>query len=684
VSFYRLIKPLWAKRLLENNKPNPQFVVDIEGPNTYEGYNFTPEFIREKNDQGYNCYFFPNHPSKDVYAEGVKSLAGKHIDVFNFVFVDMDLKDKVYESKEQFLEFVARFPIKPTMVVNSGNGTHVYWAIKGLTRDEYVFAQLALLKYFRTDESIFTVLQLMRLPGYKNTKRHGDYVPCEILDSHSSGAEYSLSDFPQELFQSLTKDEITRGQKHLDRLDGKLTINAPEFVNIDEVPDTFFDYINDPANKLAFDLWMSPKETWGDRSQADMKLANMLYKANFNKKEALAIISNTQKALSHANRKHYADLTVDKVYTEKLNNKFMTVAQRNRTVDEDRNLGDLVKATWNFDYSVLGNPWRKRELTGLIAGTGIGKTTVTLKWMKDSIENNPDNDDIFVFFTLEMAVGEITDRWNKLVGKESPLAERLYVIGNETETFEPRNIGLQEILEDCNELRKLTGKKIGMMAIDHVGIISKHIDVRKKYTFGIDSEMNAGYGHIRTLSLNSLCSQLKVLCKMLDTHIVVLTQTTKEKGVGDLPIDKDGAYGISNYENIMDRIITIWQPLKLVQHLCKTRFLAWQYVKIRSKHEKDQIQTNEPKLLTFDLKTGDLKITTPEEYQDFVNLYPTTIEMRDAMIKKKGGVGYSIHVNVGQLNGILEKNGLPIKTGDNNAVGQVQPNTHSGTNHQVR
>lgn len=678
MSFYRLIKPDWAKPLLDNKEPNPKFIEEIKDPkDTYDGYDFSQEFLKQKNDEGYNVYFFPNHPSRDVYSEGVKYLSGKHIDKFNYLFVDMDLKDKKYATKQDFFKKLSEFKLKPTMVVDSGNGVHAYWAMEGLTRDAYVLGQLGLLKHFDTDESVFTVLQLMRLPGTMNTKRHKDYVPAAIVPEGSSGQIYQIKDFPPEILENLTEKEILRGQKHLDRLDGKLTVHTPEFVNIDEVPEKFFEYIDDPKNKLAFDLWMTPKETYNDRSKADMKLANMLFKAGFNKKEALSVISNTQKALSHSNRKHYAELTIDKVYTEKLNSKFMTVGQRNRTVDEDRNLGELVKSTWYVDSGVLGNPWRKRELTGLIAGTGVGKTTVTLKWIKDAIENNPENDDIYVFISLEMAVGEIVDRWNRLVGKDSALAERLYVIGSETENFEPRNIGLQEIFEDCTELKKLTGKNIGMMAIDHVGIIHKHIDTRKKYTFGIDSETNAGYGINKTLSINSLCNQLKPLCKMLDTHIIILTQTTKDKGVGDQPIDKDGAYGMSNYENILDRIITIWQPLKLVQHMTKTRFLAFQYVKIRNKHQDDKIQTNEAKLLTFELATGDLRLTTPEEYQDFAKLYPQTIEMREQLLKKKGGVGYSIHVGVDTLNRVKASLGLPPTNGESSELGKIQSNQHS-------
>src|SRR5690606_13115645 len=115
-----------------------------------------------------------------------------HIDVFNFIFVDMDLKDKVYETKEAFFRKLSEFPVKPTMVVDSGNGVHAYWSIQNLSRDEYVFSQLALIKHFNTDDSIYTVLQLMRLPGFMNTKRHGDPVPASIVAELSSNATYML------------------------------------------------------------------------------------------------------------------------------------------------------------------------------------------------------------------------------------------------------------------------------------------------------------------------------------------------------------------------------------------------------------------------------------------------------------------------------------------------------------
>lgn len=673
MGFYRLIKPDWAKPLLANDEANPNFVEEIQGPDVIEGYNYSEDELKQMNGVGYNVYFFPNHPSKDVYSEGIKHLSGKHIDVFDFVFVDMDLKDKVYATKEDFLKKVNEFPLKPTMVVNSGNGVHVYWQIEGLTKESYVITQLALINYFKTDPSVFTVLQLMRLPGYMNTKRHKDYVPAAVIESHSSGEIYTLDRFPQDIY-NLPDDVVTRGQNHLAKLDGRLKIDLPFDVNLDELPDKFIEFISNPKNEVPKKLFMDPKGFSGDRSRADMTLTNILFKAGFDKKEALAVIANTQKAISRGpNRNYYANLTVDKVYDEQKNEKYLTVGQKLRTQDNQKNLGQLVRGPWYLDYEVLGNPWRKKEVLGLIAGTGVGKTAKALKIIKDTIENNPDNDDIHVFIELEMPEADIIDRWIKLVGSTSKLADRLYVIGNEDEKGEPRNIGLQEIVEICQDLKKMTGKNIGTLVVDHIGIVSRHIDTNKKYTFGIQSEPNSGYGNVRTLSLNSLATQMKPLAKLLNLFLMVLTQTTKEKGIGDLPVDKDGAYGISQYENIMDRIITIWQPLMRVQNQSKYRFLAWQYVKIRNKHNNDKLQTHEPKLLTYIMETGDLKMTTQEEYSEFQRLLPMAADARDKIQKKKAD-GYSINLNTTKLDSVqlalAERNKQKEQA---NGVSKVQP-----------
>ncbi len=651
--FYRLIKPLWAQKLLANQKPNPDFIEEINGPNTYEGV-FTPEFVTQQNQLGYNCYFFPNHPSTNVYSEGTKHLKGSHIDVFNYVFVDMDLKDEIYKNKEEFYNKLKSYKVKPTMTVDSGNGVHAYWKVSDLTRETYILIQLGLIKHFKTDHSVWTVLQLLRVPGSLNTKKHKNYKASTLIQDLSSNKEVTIAEFKDEL-SNLPQDLVNKAQLHIDKLDGKVQINFGHNVDLDELPEEFLILIQN--NQYISSLFHDPKGTYGDRSGADMKLANLLYSKDFNKKQVLKIIANTQKAMEKgAHRFAYAAHTVDKVFSTretKSGINFMSVSERIRKGDKKPS-GDPINGPRFLDQGVLTEVWRKKQLCGLIAGPGVGKTTFTLFCFRDMIKNNIDiNDDIYVFFSLEMTEKEIINKWIKLVGENSNLTDRLYVIGNENEDGEPRNIGLQEIHEYCTEIKKMTGRNIGALAIDHVGIINRKIDIKKKYTFGAESEQNTGYGQYRTISLNMLCTQLKTLAKMLDTFIIPLTQTTKGKGVGDLPIDKDGAKGISEYEHIMDYIITLWQPLMRVQEQTQHRFLAWQYVKIRNKDGNDKIQTHQHKLLTYNAFTGDLTFPKSEEYEVFTELLPEANELRKNMEKKEVG-GYSKTVDFDNIKKMAE------------------------------
>lgn len=650
MQFYRLVKPLWAQPTLANGEPNPKFVETIDGPNTWEGAGFTPEFLAEQNQKGYNVYFFPNHPSKDVYAEGVKYLNGRNIDVFNFVFVDMDLKDGKYASKDEFLAKLKTFPLKPTMVVDSGNGIHAYWRVENLDRAKYVITQIALLEHFKTDGSVWTVLQLMRVPEYFNTKRHKDYVKATILEEHSGGEIYRIEQFPKEIY-NLNEKLVLKAQNHINRLEGKMEIDLGGEVNVDEIPDEFMNLMLQNAEVAR--LFRDPK-SHGDRSSADMKLCNLLFTKGFDIKQALAVLSNTQKALEKgSHRRDYANMTVGKVYSDRPKTKYRTVTEYLR---DERNtvMEPQIFGPYYIDYEVLGEPWRRKELLGIIAGPGMGKTAFALNIIRDIIKNNPHNDDVYVFFSLEMSRGQIIKRWLKLVGENSPLADRLYVEDAQDENKNPRMLGLQEMHTIMTEIRQTTGKHIGAFVVDHFHIIPTHININKKPNFGILGEQNTGYGEIRNLSMNGMASQLKMLVKLIDSFGIILTQTTKEKGGGDLPIGKEGAYGISQYEWIVDRIITIWQPLMRVKSMCKSFFLAFQYCKMREASINDRIKEYDPKLLTFDMLTGNLRTTTTEEYQHFTELLPLANEAREAQAKKKPSA-YSIQLDLAGVQESLNK-----------------------------
>lgn len=656
MSFIRMIKPAWAVRKLANGDPNPDFKKDIQGKfKTIEGI-IPNDDVMELNKLGYNAYWFPNHPSRDVYKEdNVKYLSGKLIDVFDFVFVDMDEKDKIY-TVDSFLERLREFPIKPTITVKSGHGVHAYWKMKNLTREEYIITQFALLRYFKTDQSVWTVMQLMRVPGTLNTKEVDNYKRADVVDDLSINDMYdNIGVFPKEVLECITEKDKVKAQNHLNKLDGLDEVVITEDIDLSQLPEVFLKLMQ--QNDTVRQLFEDPIVFYGDRSGADMKLANILYYKKLTKEEILQVMVNTQKALSKgAYRLEYAKTTVAKAFEAKTTEegsdidtverapiKFKSVQQHiDHGVHEQPK--DYVRGPAFFDCLVKGK-WAKGQVLGLVAGSGIGKSAVTLKAIKSMIQNNYEiNDDVFIFFSLEMPESEIIERWVSLVGKSSPLANRLYVIGNEDENGDPRNIGIQELHEYCLAIKTQTGKEIGSIAIDHIGIMSLHVDMKKQYTFGADSEQGTGFGDIRTISLKNACSQIKNLAKMINTFVILLTQTTKAKGIGYIPLGKDAAYGISQYENIVDYMITLWQPLQLIQEQVDIRFLAWQYAKIRHQHKDDLVKINSYKLLTYDMDTGNLQPTTNEEYTRFAKFLETAQEQAKLREDKKE-TNYSVSIS---------------------------------------
>jgi hypothetical protein len=176
---YRLIKPEWAKE-----DPDKQAL-----PNIIEGEDFTIDFLKEKNNLCYNVYYFPNHNKTPIENP---FLSGKDVSVFKYCFVDMDLKDGVYKTVDEFVNFVLSEEPKPNRLVFSGNGVHAYWNISDLTLESYIETQLKLIKKYKTDKSIWTVLQLMRLPGFYNTKDKSNFKLVE--ETQITDKLYQVSD----------------------------------------------------------------------------------------------------------------------------------------------------------------------------------------------------------------------------------------------------------------------------------------------------------------------------------------------------------------------------------------------------------------------------------------------------------------------------------------------------------
>lgn len=575
---FRLILPQWAK------DQNPNL------PKVREGQ-FSEEQIKFFNEQGYNIYYLPNYPS--IYHPG-QTVDGKDIDVFKYVFVDCDLKDGEYADKESFIQAIAE-GLEPTTIVDSGNGIHAYWSVSDLDAMTYLKLQRRLMRRFRTDEAVCTVYQLMRFPGTLNTKVHGNFKPCEAL--YESSKVYTAEDLDRALPQ-LTSEDEAYCKEHYEKT---YNLNNEQIIIQDKLPLKFAHLIKD--NQEVKDIWSGKTD---DRSKADYRLGHIMFASGFSREEALSVLVNSAKALARApkHRVNYATNIVDKIWQfEETEDKSSLGLSMSVAEILQKSAGkDLVGTRfrcWNYiDDTEVG--FRLGHVIGLVGGSGIGKTAIGLNMFEGFVQNNPEYDHIIV--SLEQPINEIAARWKKICGNNTERYSKVHVIGNYNPDGSFRDLSLNDIKNDILKFQQTTGRKVGAVVIDHIGVLNLK-DANKK-----------------TIMLEDLCKEMKTFAVQTNTLLIMQSQAPRAKaGIGDLELDKDAAYGTVKFESFCDYLITLWQPLKRCYAEGAPTTMAFKFCKIRHKNQQiDKIQEDVPYIMYFDPKTERLRELTENEQKSVV------------------------------------------------------------------
>ncbi len=597
---------------------------------------FTSERIEQLNALYYNIYYLPNYPS--TY-NPKKTVDGSDIDTFDYVFVDMDLKDKIYKDKEHFLETVADFPLAPTRMVDSGGGVHCYWRVVDLDAISYLKLQRRLLRHFKTDEAVGQIYQLMRLPGTINTKQQDNLRNCaEIFSANSS---YTCEQLDTAL-EPLTSDDAEYCNQHFDKTYGLIDESAERID--DKLPVKFGQLLKN--NNEVKDIWSGKCE---DRSAGDFRLGHIMFASGFTKPEALSVLVNSSKALSRSpkHRVSYANNIVDKIWTFE---ETAATDQLSYTVkDILQKSGDSLKGTRFPCYAYLDNTvagFRLGQVIGLVAGSGVGKTAIALNMFKGFVESNPDYHHFFI--PLEQPAREIADRWKTMCGDNTDLHDKVHILSNYDNDGNFRDLSLDRIKEHILDFQKTTGKKVGCVVIDHIGVLSN------------EDRMGQDEG------VKKLAKAMKSFAVQTDTLLVMQSQTSREKaGIGDLELNKDAAFGTSVFENFCDYLITVWQPLKRCYNKpgCPT-VTAFKFCKIRHKKRgEDKIQEDVPYTMIFDPTTEVLRNLTQDEEKsfDFFNKMATNIRKLD---RKTDLVVYTtIKTEEGIINGKIDnsQNTIAVK-----------------------
>jgi hypothetical protein len=134
--------------------------------------------LRWRNAEGDDICFLVN-------AGGTKV---SQINRINAAFIDWDVgrddqgcyfpEDTIRPKKAQFLHRLRKFPVKPSIVVETRNGFHAYWLLEAnVTQEEFRIGQKALAAYFNADPQVCNPNRAMRLPGYKWIKPNSGCDP---------------------------------------------------------------------------------------------------------------------------------------------------------------------------------------------------------------------------------------------------------------------------------------------------------------------------------------------------------------------------------------------------------------------------------------------------------------------------------------------------------------------------
>lgn len=571
---YRCILSPWAAE----ESPDLRRVVEGE---------LSSEQLSELNALGYNIYFLPNYPS--VYNSTV-TVDGSHIDKFEYVFADMDLKDGKHPNKETFITKVRELGC--SSAVDSGNGIHAYWEVKDLDAMSFLRLQRRMMRYLDTDEAVCKIYQLMRMPGTDNTKAKGEYKKCTVV--YSADAVYTCEDLDK-LLPPITKADEEYCKQHYDK-----TYRVGPEVKVDvKLPLKFGQLLK--SNEEVKKIWVGDVE---DRSTSDFRIGHIMFASGFTKDEAMSVLVNCAKAMERApsHRINYALNIVEKIWTYELEQD--TAAPLSESVKDilSRPIEGL-KGTrfrcWRYLDSTH-HGFRLGQVIGLVAGSGVGKTAMALNMFKGFVQSNPDYTHFFI--PLEQPANEIADRWRTMCGDETTLHDKVHVLSNYGADGSYRNLSFAEIKDYLLKFQKSTGKKIGCVVIDHIGALKKKTK---------DGE-NQG--------LMDVCHEMKAFAIETNTMLVMQSQAPREKaGIGDLELNKDAAYGTVYFESYCDYLITIWQPLKrmYLNDACPT-VTAFKFCKIRHKKKGlDEIQEDVPYRLYFDWRNEQLRELTQKEEHSF-------------------------------------------------------------------
>jgi len=159
----------------------------------------------------------------------------------------------IFNTKEDALNFINAIELKPSIIVDSGRGLHLYWLLKEPCSDLDIAEEIlrGIILELQGDRGTWSRTKLLRLPGTLNCKVSGSPVECNVLAK--TNLRYELKDFERYRVRGLkefeSKDVIFNKDAPLYTIDDLFTNKiAPEILSLIKDRDTKGKYLKTNGN----------------------------------------------------------------------------------------------------------------------------------------------------------------------------------------------------------------------------------------------------------------------------------------------------------------------------------------------------------------------------------------------------------------------------------------------------
>lgn len=146
------------------------------------------------------------------------------------VFADVDFKDVTPEETKKLLR---EFPFKPSLIMKSGNGVHVYWLLMepatASSFEKLESINKRMLAYLKAQRGPQDVSRVLRLPGTVNIKKkYPDPKPITEVTWFRPENRYILDDFEQYLPEAAPTKTYSVPAPHAHSGNGASTSASPQ------------------------------------------------------------------------------------------------------------------------------------------------------------------------------------------------------------------------------------------------------------------------------------------------------------------------------------------------------------------------------------------------------------------------------------------------------------------------